>query len=198
MSGSIQYANVQNTRLEILRTNNKPTGIKLNKPAKKLLKKLRYYESKNTYCDITTRDMIGVSSDELYEIALITGATFIKPTDHTQKGYQAATALAQTIQAQTKQAQTKQAQKTTVKSAPIIKPIKKTTVKMDQKCDIVPELIDDQAFTFGQQYNLKLDITNDYDTDSDEHSPLPDHWLGFNRYNTKKYLKQQFEQVKFL
>ena len=188
MSGSIQYANVQNTRLEILHTNNKPTGIKLNKPAKKLLKKLRYHESKNTYCEITTHDMINVSSDELYEIALITGATFIKPTQRTQKGYQVATALAQTIQAQ----------KATVKSPPPIKPIKKTTAKVDQKCDPLPELIDDQAFTFGQHYNLKLDITNDYDTDSDEHSPLPDHWVGFNRYNTKKYLKQQFEQVKFL
>jgi len=192
MSGSIQYANVQNTRLEILHTNKKPTGIKLNKPAKKLLKKLRYYESKNTYCNITTHDMVNVTSDELFEIVLITGATFIKPTERTQKGYQAATALAQTIQAQTIEIQ-----KTTVKSAPIIKPTKKSTVKINQKCDSVPELIDDQAFTFGQQYNLKLHITDGYNTDSDEHTPRPDHWLGFNRYKTKKYLKQQFDQVHF-
>ena len=63
----------------------------------------------------------------------------------------------------------------------------------------MPELIDDQVFTFGHQlHNLKLSIIDGYDTDSDEHTPRPDHWLGFNRYNTKKYLKQQFEQVKFL
>jgi hypothetical protein len=203
MSGSIQYANVKNTRLEILRTNKKPTGIKLNKPAKNLLKKLRYHEAKNKYCEITTHDMVNVTSDELFEIALITGATFIKPTDRTQEGYQAATVLAQTIQSQKttvkdKTAKDKVVKDKVVKSKPVITPNKKTTVKTDQKCDTVPELIDDQAFTFGQQqHNLKLHITNGYDTDSDEHTPRPDHWLGFNRYKTKKYLKQQFDQVHF-
>ena len=64
-------------------------------------------------------------------------------------------------------------------------------------CEVVPDLVE-QIPVFGQQSAVfPSNISDGYDTDSDEQPKLPDHWLGFNRYKTKKYLTQQFNRVHF-
>ena len=81
--------------VQVMHANRAPIrGFKFSREAKTLLSKINASQADNKICAIQPGDLVNVLPRELYQIACLTGASFVKPLDDTPEGHQAAAIVA--------------------------------------------------------------------------------------------------------